>query len=150
MKPNDTRAALYRPHVDGKLPAVSFVTVGELLFGATKKQWSPKKIADLHSKLRSVVVVPYDLTLCERYAELKTKLRCVGRVVADNDLWIAATAIRHSIPLVSHNRSHFDGIPDLALISEAPAVKEIQTNLSEIPGFESEKKTEEAKPEKKS
>ena len=40
--------------------------------------------------------------------------------MADNDLWIAATAIRHSIPLLSNNRRHFADIPGLVLISEAP------------------------------
>jgi predicted nucleic acid-binding protein len=40
--------------------------------------------------------------------------------MADNDLWIAATAIRYSIPLLSNNRRHFEEVPGLVLISEAP------------------------------
>jgi hypothetical protein len=47
--------------------------------------------------------------------------------VADNDLWIAACAVRHSIPLVSNNQAHFEGIPGLILITEAPAIKEMQS-----------------------
>jgi predicted nucleic acid-binding protein len=46
-----------------------------------------------------------------------------GRVVAANDLWIATSAIRHSIPLLTHNRKHFDGIPRLKIVSaEADAL----------------------------
>ena len=125
MKPADTRAAIYRPHVQGKLVAVSFVTVGELLSGAYKKKWGSARIADLNQRLRSVVIVPYDLKLCETYGDLRRKLYEAGRVVAPNDLWIAACAIRHSLPLVSNNRSHFEDIPGLVLISEAPVIKEI-------------------------
>ena len=121
--------------------ALSFVTVGELLFWASKRKWGARKIADLHTRLRSTVIVPYDLALCETYGSLKAKLQESGRVVADNDLWIAACSIRHSIPLVSNNRSHFEGIPDLVLISEAPRVAEIQsqTGFHEVPGWTPDK-----------
>lgn len=50
-------------------------------------------------------------------------------LIADNDLWIAACAIRHSIPLVSNNFKHFDGIPGLILRSEAQAMKEIKSQM---------------------
>jgi hypothetical protein len=44
----------------------------------------------------------------------------------DNDLWIAACALRHSVPLISNNRKHFEKISGLQLISlaleKAPAV----------------------------
>ena len=33
---------------------------------------------------------------------------------------IAALAVRHSVPLVSNNRTHFQRVPGLVLISEAP------------------------------
>ena len=99
MKPHDTRGAIYRPHVKGKLVAVSFVTVGELLFGARKRNWGPTKVAELDRRLQAVVIVPYDRELCETYADLKVKLEAAGRRVEDNDLWIAASAIRHDVPL---------------------------------------------------
>ena len=35
-------------------------------------------------------------------------------------VWIAALAVRHSVPLVSNNRKHFKRVPGLVLISEAP------------------------------
>ena len=117
------------------------MTVGELLFWANKRKWGARKIADLHTRLHSTVIVPYDIALCETYGGLKAKLQELGRVVADNDLWIAACSVRHSIPLVSNNRAHFEGIPDLVLISEAPRVAEIQsqTGFHELPGWKSDK-----------
>jgi tRNA(fMet)-specific endonuclease VapC len=126
-KPKDTRAQIYRPHVEGKLVALSFITLGEILFGAYKDNWGETRLTALRSRLLSVTIVPYDFAVCETYANLKDQLRAVGRSLADNDLWIAACAVRHSIPLVSNNRSHFDNIPGLVLISEAPIIEEIES-----------------------
>ena len=38
-------------------------------------------------------------------------------------LWIAACALRHSIPLVTHNSKDFVGIPGLKVISEVEPPK---------------------------
>jgi predicted nucleic acid-binding protein len=106
--------------VKGKTVAVSFVTVGELFYGAEKRKWSAKTLSHLQEKLKAVVVVPCDEELCRTYGRIRASLP-VGVVVAANDLWIAASAIRHSIPLVTNNRKHFERIPGLNLISESPS-----------------------------
>jgi len=121
-----TYAALYKPHVQGKLIAVSFVTIGELYYGAYRKNWSPERIEDLKDRLRSVTIVPYDEAVCRTYAEIKSAIQSKGKTVADNDLWIAACAVRHSIPLVSNNAKHFADIPGLVLRSESQAMTEMQ------------------------
>ena len=126
--PKDTRAQIYRPHVEGKLVALSFITIGEILFGAYKGKWGETRLTELRSRLRSVTNVPYDFLVSDAYAHLKDQLRTVGRSVADNDLWIAACAVRYSIPVVSNNRAHFDNIPGLVLISEAPIVKAMESH----------------------
>jgi predicted nucleic acid-binding protein len=41
--------------------------------------------------------------------------------MGEGDAWIAATALVFDIPLVTHNRRHFDFIENLTLISENPA-----------------------------
>jgi tRNA(fMet)-specific endonuclease VapC len=72
--------------------------------------------------------------LCQTYAELKAKLLKAGRQIGDNDLWIAATAIRHSIPLISHNRKHYDEILGLVLISETPKILKGQMEIKDVTG----------------
>ena len=119
-KSNDPRADAYRPHVKGKTAAISFITVGEIYFGAEKKKWSSQTLSSFLERLKAFVIVPYDIELCKTYGKLKASLREAGVVVADNDLWIAACAVRHSIPLISNNRKHFEKIPGLHLISESP------------------------------
>lgn len=117
MKPNDSRGPLYRPHVKGRTVAITFVTVGELFFWAEKRQWSARRRQDLNERLKAVVIVPYDAELCRVYGRVRASLP-QGLTVAANDLWIASSAIRHNVSLITNNRRHFDRIPNLNLISE--------------------------------
>lgn len=120
-------ASIYKPHVQGKLVSVSFVTVGELYFGAYRKNWGQDRLADLKDRLRSVTIVPYDEAVCRTYAELKSAMHQKGDSISDNDLWIASCAVRHGIPLVSNNERHFRNVPGLVLRTEAQAVREMQS-----------------------
>ncbi len=123
LKRGDARGEPYKPHVRNKTIAISFVTVGELLYGAEKKGWGEPKRAELETRLRSVVIVPFDIQVCREYAVLSNLKTADGgaRTMAANDRWIAACAIRHRLSLVSNNRRHFEGVPRLSLITEAPA-----------------------------
>jgi predicted nucleic acid-binding protein len=131
MKPNDSRAALYRPHIKDKTVAVSFVTVGELYYGAQKRQWSHKSIQSLEDRLKAVVIVPYDAELCRVYARTRAAI-ATGFTVAPNDLWIASCAIRHGVPLITNNRRHFERIPRLTIISENPVPIKVEPKTGRL------------------
>lgn len=91
-----TFASLYRPHIEGKSAAISFVTVGELYVLAVRNKWGPAKLFGLEAHLRLLVVIPYDVQICKSYARLKTQIRNPdgsARVVESNDLWTAACAV---------------------------------------------------------
>jgi predicted nucleic acid-binding protein len=135
LKRDDSRADAYRRHVANKTIAISFVTVGELYGWSEKRRWSGKRREDLETRLRSVLVVPFDLDLCRAYGRLVLLKTADGtdRSMAANDRWIAACAIRHGLTLISNNRRHFEGIPDLTLISEAPAPKQLHAPRLPIP-----------------
>ena len=129
LNDGDKRAAAYKRHVQNKTLAISFITVGELYYGAVKRRWGNRRMAILDARLRSVVIVPYDIDVCRAYARIKNNAKTdsgTDRVVGANDLWIAACAVRHGLPLISNNRKHFEGLPEVTLISEAPAVKKIE------------------------
>ena len=123
LRRNDTRANLYRPYTQHKTLVVSFVTVGELYYWAELRKWGPARLKYLEEKIPATIIVWYDLEICKTYARIKSGLKTASgthRLVGDNDLWIAACAVRHAIPLITHNRRHFEGIPGLTVISEAP------------------------------
>jgi tRNA(fMet)-specific endonuclease VapC len=130
----DTRAAQYDKHTKGKRWALSFATVGELLTWSKLKGWGPAKIAEMERRIALTGVIPYDLALCQTYADLNAQLSKAGNPMRGNDLWVAATAIRHSIPLISHNRKHYDEIPGLVLISETPKIPKGQMEIKDVTG----------------
>jgi tRNA(fMet)-specific endonuclease VapC len=129
LRAGDPRGDPYRRHVHNKTIAVSFITVGELYYGAAKRGWTEKTIATLEQHLKAAVIVPYDIEICKTYGKLRATLKTAAGSdrVLQNDLWIAACAVRHMLPLVTNNRKHFEGIPGLTVISEAPRKPEPRT-----------------------
>ena len=123
IRETDTRGELYKPHVQGKTIALSFVTVGELFAWSFRKKWSAKNFADLEQRIKTAVVIPYDFELCRQFGRLKADLMTVGRTIPANDLWIAACALRHALPLITHNSKDYVGIPDLHIITESPKTR---------------------------
>jgi PIN domain len=89
-------------------------------YWAEKRNWSGDTLQNFEERLKAVVIVPYDSELCRAYGKVQASLP-KGVVVAPNDLWIATCAIRHSIPLISNNRKHFEQIPGLKLITLTPS-----------------------------
>ena len=65
-----------------------------------------------------VPVLGIDQDTAGVFAGLRRALRTSGEPIPDHDTWIAATAIRHNLMLVSRDR-HFTRIPDLKLHTPA-------------------------------
>lgn len=114
----DTRAQLYQPTLAGQTLFVSFMTVAELYRWPYEKNWGEPKKQGLIQFLRNFAVLPYDDALAWKWAELVGKT-CRGRPMSAADSWIAATALRHGMPIVTHNKKHFEHIPGLIVISES-------------------------------
>lgn len=114
----DTRADLYRKHLEGTTPGISFMTVAEVYFWAEKYGWGARRRAHVNNTLRTYVVVPCDDALCTSWAKIRRVCEQKGRRISVADAWIAACALRYDAPLVTHNRKDFEAIPDLQIISE--------------------------------
>jgi tRNA(fMet)-specific endonuclease VapC len=114
----DTRAQLYRPHLQGRTLALSFMTVAELYQWAYVRNWGDRKLTRLEEQLHRYVIVPFDNELCKQWASISVQWQRLGRPISVHDAWIAATALRHSCPLVTHNGDDFSDITGLEVISE--------------------------------
>ena len=112
-------ARSYKPHLQGRLLAVAFITIGELYFGAEKDHWGESKRARLEQTLRRFLVIPYDNRVARCYGRLVAERQRKGHPISPNDAWIAACAVRHATPLVTHNAKHFAGISGLDVITAA-------------------------------
>jgi tRNA(fMet)-specific endonuclease VapC len=110
--------ALYEPIIVGRPAFVSFQTVAELRYGAFRRGWGEARLRKLDAKIASVEVVHSGDELVATYARLRTECVRVGHALGqrehDADRWIAATALRLGIPLVSNDRV-FEGTPGLQL-----------------------------------
>ncbi|HEV2237688.1 MAG TPA: type II toxin-antitoxin system VapC family toxin, partial [Ktedonobacterales bacterium] len=111
----DSRANAYVPLIQGQRLALSFMTVGELFQWAALRHWGPKRLAALEQSLINYLVVPVDVEMCRIWGRLRAERQAAGRPMAPQDAWIAATALRHALPLVTHNASDFAGIAALDL-----------------------------------
>ena len=91
------------------------VVVGEIRFGLNRLP-PGKKRADLEARARrafsKMPIEPVTGAIAERYGELEAVLEARGLNLADNDLWIAATALTLNHTLVTRD-SIFTQIPGL-------------------------------------
>jgi predicted nucleic acid-binding protein len=96
--------------------AVPAHAAGEFLEGGAAI--SAERLKDAHQFLRLFRIGEVGLETAVNYAKIVARLRRHSTLAGRSkpDLWIAAWAVQHAAPLVTRNRRHFEGIPDLGLI----------------------------------
>jgi len=90
---------------------LTLTTAGELaasLASGERRRWD-----DL---LRQFLLLPLDGDVCWRYGQTFRYLKQNGLLIGANDLWIAATALAHDLPLVTRNEGHFRRVPGLEVM----------------------------------
>ena len=107
-------AAFYREHLLDRYLAVSFMTVAELYRWPFERGWGEPRLAALRRYLENFVVLPHDEGLSWEWARIVSRK---GRPISQADGWIAATAICHGVPLVTHNVRNFQHVDGLSLIT---------------------------------
>jgi tRNA(fMet)-specific endonuclease VapC len=113
----DSRASSYAPYLQGRRLAISFMTVAELFQWAAMRNWGARRMSQLETSLQDYLILPFDIALCRLWGEIRAKCRAAGRPTSPQDAWIAATALRHHLPLVTHNPTDFEVIEELELIT---------------------------------
>jgi tRNA(fMet)-specific endonuclease VapC len=83
-------------------PLISVITLGEAHAFADYRGWGGERVRRLDALLRELVVVDISsASVLRRYAEIHTFAVRNGRTLADNDVWIAATAAAAGAVLVT-------------------------------------------------
>ena len=97
-------------HPDAEL-CITLVTAGELACG-------PR--VDRREAWRSLVtrfrILPADLDAAWSYGQTFRYLSDNGLLIGANDLWIAATALAHDLPVVTRDEAHFRRVPGLRVL----------------------------------
>ena len=93
-------------------PAIPVIVLGEFRYGirasrhrARYEQWLDQHLADF-----DILTVTEPTTLA--YAEVRATLKKLGRPIPAHDVWIAALALQHRLPVLSQDE-HFDAVPGL-------------------------------------
>jgi tRNA(fMet)-specific endonuclease VapC len=94
---------------------VPVTVVGELRYGAYKAADTQKHLSQVNTFLSHCTVLPSDLTTADVYGSIKTALSKKGKPIPENDIWIAAIAVQHNLPLYA-NDAHFNEIDTLTLM----------------------------------
>ncbi len=97
--------------------ALSIISVAELWEGVCFSKDPERSQSILEEFLAGVVVLRIDEEICKRFGKLRGLLRQQGRLVGEFDLLIAASALRHDLSLLTHNRRHFENVEGLRLES---------------------------------
>jgi len=70
----------------------------------------------LERTIRAVRVGLITLATTDSYAAVRLMLRRKGRPIPANDVWIAALALQHRLPVLSRD-AHFDSVDGLTRVS---------------------------------
>src|ERR1041385_6968241 len=92
-----------------------WIVVGELCYGAHYAANAEAQLARVDTFVASSQVVYPDLETTQVYGRIKAELRRNGRMIPENDLWIAALALEHNLPIATRD-SHFDNIDALTIL----------------------------------
>jgi tRNA(fMet)-specific endonuclease VapC len=92
--------------------AISVITYGELLYGATKSSRREAALETVREFVRLVVPLPMPEKAGEVYGFIRANLEARGEMIGPNDLrvndlWIAAHAVAAGLTLVTNNEKEF-------------------------------------------
>lgn len=122
LVPGSRLAERYAPLITGRRAFISFQTAAELRYGALRRGWGEGLMLRLDAKIHRAEIVHTGPELVAVCAQLRADCAAAGHALAQRehcaDRWIAATAIRLAIPLVS-NDTIFRNVPGLLLESLA-------------------------------
>ena len=95
---------------------VNIIVLGELLSGfkGGKKEAKNKKELEHFLDSPRVYIIQMDEETAEFYAKIYWDLKKKGKPIPTNDMWVAASVLRHGLALFTHDE-HFNNIDGLLL-----------------------------------
>lgn len=94
---------------------IAAAALGELYLGAYRSANEQRHLQQIGDFLSRCTVIPADHATAESYGKIKAALLKKGKPIPENDIWIAATAIQHQLPLYTNDR-HFTEVDHLTLV----------------------------------
>lgn len=95
--------------------AMSIITYGELLYGAEKSLHSKKTKTILEDLITLIPPLPLTTPVGKHYSQVRASLEKQGKLIGNNDLWIASHALALHVTLVTNNSKEFSRISHLKI-----------------------------------
>lgn len=95
--------------------ALCSIVKAELYFGAMKSQNMSKSLSKVEAFFSQFDSLPFDDISAKLYGEIRADLAAKGTIIGNNDMMIAAIALRNGLTLVTHNTREFNRVTDLKL-----------------------------------
>jgi tRNA(fMet)-specific endonuclease VapC len=95
--------------------ALPAIVLGEYLFGIQQSRLRTSYQTWLQANLPFFDLLPIVRETAERYSEIRRELKAAGTPIPTNDLWIAAVARHHRMPLVTRD-GHFRAVQGLRVL----------------------------------
>jgi tRNA(fMet)-specific endonuclease VapC len=93
-------------------PVIPLIVVAEYRFGLEGSNRKSLILPRFEAFLLTVHTLAGDMETTEHYARIAHQLKTAGRRISQNDLWIAALAAQHKLPIASRDND-FDHIKDV-------------------------------------
>lgn len=91
---------------------LSMISVGELCAGAHLSSRQAFNLAEIQRVCTEIPILGGDFETAYEYGRIQASLRRRGRPIPSNDVWIAATALRHEMTLITLDK-HFNWVEGL-------------------------------------
>jgi tRNA(fMet)-specific endonuclease VapC len=108
----DNEQAAVRIFVEAASIELPAVVLGEYRFGIAQSRRRKEYEKWLEELIAATRVLPVDEETSGHYAAIRSELKKAGKPIPSNDLWIAALARQHRLPLMSVD-GHFDAVRGL-------------------------------------
>lgn len=95
--------------------AISFMSVGELYYGANRSNFKQKNINIVDEFLLSIEILNPDKQILQEFGKIKTELYNKNILIPDADILIASTALTKCSKLITGNIKHFNRFSNLYL-----------------------------------
>lgn len=104
--------ARFETHPANEL-AMSMITYGELRYGAEKSEARDKALRVVNQLAAVIQIAELNAAVAEQYGLIRASLSRQGKIIGNNDLWIAAHAKAMAWTVVTNNAREFQRIEGL-------------------------------------
>lgn len=102
-------------HLNPQEIVISLITVAEVYESAFNYANPEAHIQSFRQFLNNFKLLNLNLSIMEKFAEIRAHLRRRGQTISDFDILLGATALHHDLIILTYNKKHFERIPDLKI-----------------------------------